>query len=115
MSLSDELQSLSDSLIGAGWQTKPEADWTPDEHRAYHRWATAEYARQDVEAKARGEKIRVDVTMATEQDDYDRTTAIGAFLRPTRLTLNFKEETLTHYSPEQTVIRHYPGIRVEDV
>jgi hypothetical protein len=115
MNLSDELQDLAESLAGAGWQTKPEAGWTPDEHRAYHHWAKREIERQDAEAKARGEKIRVDVTMATEQDEYDRKTSIGAFLRPTRLTLNFTEDTMTQYSANQTVIRHYPGIDVEQV
>jgi hypothetical protein len=118
MNLSDELTSLAESLTGAGWQTKPEADWTADEHRAYHRWAKTEEAQQDAAAKARGEHIPVSFVPTTyEESEHERETAIGAFLRPHTFTMRFADgnETMEQYGPDHESSRTYPGIDVEQV
>jgi hypothetical protein len=118
MTLSDELHSLAESLVGAGWQTHAEVDWGPEEHRAYHRWAKAERERQDKDAKARGAHRPVDFIPTThEESEHERKTAIGAFLRPYIFTLRFGDgnETMEQYGPDHESSRTYVGIDLEDV
>jgi hypothetical protein len=116
--IEDELRDLAQQLTGAGWRTKPEAEWDPDEHRAYHRWAKAERERQDADAAARGEKIRVSFVRTTdEEEEHERKTAVGAFLRPHRFTLRVSDhnQTMTHYGPDYEHGRTYVGIDIEQV
>jgi hypothetical protein len=118
MTLSDELHSLAESLVGAGWRTKPEADWTADEHRAYHHWAKRETERQHADAKARGEHIPVSFIPTThEESEHERKTAIGAFLRPHTFTLRFTNDrqTMEEYGPDHENARTYVGVDLEQV
>jgi hypothetical protein len=116
--LEEALRDLARQLTGAGWRTKPEVDWTPDEHRAYHRWATMERARQEQDSAARGEKLTVSFVPTTHEEcEHERRTAIGAFLRPHRFTLCFSDhnQTMEQYGPDYEHSRTYPGVDLERV
>jgi hypothetical protein len=107
MSLYGELQDLAQQLVGAGWQSKPEIDWTPDEHATYTRWARAERLRLHEETGGRVSVRRVTV----EEIEHERRTLVGAVLRPTRLTLDFTGERLLVEGPDATIllpIKHDP-------
>jgi hypothetical protein len=118
VNLSDELHSLAESLVGAGWQTHAEVDWGPEEHRAYHRWAKAERERQDADARARGaHRPVVFIPTTHEESEHERRTAVGAFLRPHTFTLRFSDDnqTMTHYGPDYEHGKTYVGVDLEQV
>lgn len=79
--LDDELRSLGQEILGAGWKVKPEAEWTIDEYLAYHRWAKREEVRQ----------IDGPVTFTiVEHGEHERRRRedVGEFLRPFVFTMH---------------------------
>lgn len=107
--LDAEVRALGSEIMGAGWRSKPESDWTPDEHRAYHRWAQRERERLAA-MPATVERVDADELDRRRRDD------VGAFLRPAVVTLNVDDDTLTTYHCDGTaLVREYPGVRVADV
>jgi hypothetical protein len=99
MTLQDELHDLAEELIGVGWQSTPEIDWTPHELATYRRWAREERLRLSQD-NARQTTVR---RVTAEEIEHERRTLVGAFVRPVQVTLNLQEAILIE-GPDATII-----------